>query len=306
MCSELFRIPIEIAGVPLFGWGVLLGLWVLGGLGAMFVYARQSPDNNWLEFLPGWIIGGVAIALLPRFFPEGLPIRGYGLMVLCGSVSGMLMAIHRGKQMGIAPDTLLSIAFGVFLCGIVGARLFYVIEYWDTRFQFDDWRTTLLAVLKFTEGGLVVYGALIGATLAFVTYTYRHNIPTLALADLVAPSLLIGLAFGRIGCLLNGCCYGGESDLPWAVTFPRDSLPYMDQLESGRLLGENPPINPATGLPANLPPAACPCIRPRFTARSTRPCSAGFCGATTRSAAAMAKSPPSCSRSTPSRDFSWR
>ncbi|TWU30288.1 prolipoprotein diacylglyceryl transferase [Bythopirellula polymerisocia] len=258
MCSELFRIPIEISGVPLLGIGVLLALWLIGGIIAMFVYASKSGQHNWKEFLPGWLIGALAIALLPRFFPEGLPLRGYGLMVLCGSISGILMAIHRGKQMGISADTLLSLAFGMFICGILGARLFYVIEYWDTRFQFGDWPTRLLAIVKFTEGGLVVYGALIGATLAFLVFTYRHKLPTLALADLIAPSLLIGLAFGRIGCLLNGCCYGGETDLPWGVTFPRDSLPYMEQFESGKLVGENPPLDASTGLPANLPPRSLP------------------------------------------------
>lgn len=258
MCSELLRIPLEISGVPLFGIGLLLALWLIGGIAAMVVYAKKSAQHNWKEFVPGWIIGAIAIAILPRFFPEGLPLRGYGLMVLCGSVSGILMAIHRGKQMGIHPDTLLSLAFGMFICGILGARLFYVIEYWDTRFQFGDWPSTLLAVVKFTEGGLVVYGALIGATLAFLVFTYRHKLPALALADLIAPSLLVGLAFGRIGCLLNGCCYGGESDLPWAVTFPRDSLPYMEQFESGKLVGENAPIDAATGLPANLPTRSLP------------------------------------------------
>jgi phosphatidylglycerol:prolipoprotein diacylglycerol transferase len=125
----------------------------------------------------------------------------------------------------------------MFVGGIVGARLFYVIEYWDTRFQFDDWGATILAVLKFTEGGLVVYGSLIGATLAFAWFVRKHQLPALALADLIAPSLLAGLALGRIGCLLNGCCYGGESSSPWAVTFPRDSMPYIDQAANGRMWG---------------------------------------------------------------------
>ncbi len=258
MCSELLRIPIEISGVPLFGVGVLLALWIIGGIVAMVIYTSKTRQHSWKEFLPGWVIGALAIALLPRFFPEGLPLRGYGLMVLLGSVAGLAMAIHRGKQMGIHPDKILSLAFGMFLCGIVGARLFYVIEYWNTRFQFDDWQSTLLAIIKFTEGGLVVYGALIGASVAFLVFTYRNKMPALALADLIAPSLLIGLAFGRIGCLLNGCCYGGETDLPWGVTFPRESLPYMEQLESGRLVGENPPLDAATGLPLNLPPRSLP------------------------------------------------
>jgi phosphatidylglycerol:prolipoprotein diacylglycerol transferase len=57
------------------------------------------------------------------------------------------------------------------------------------------------------------------------------------MADLIAPSMMVGLALGRIGCLLNGCCYGGQTDWPWHVTFPRDSPPYADQASRGELLG---------------------------------------------------------------------
>jgi len=112
-----------------------------------------------------------------------------------------------------------------------------VIEYWESRFRYNDWQTTLLAVVKFTEGGLVVYGALIGATAAFFVFVMRHRLPALALADLIAPSLAVGLALGRIGCLLNGCCYGGETTRPWAVTFPRGSLTYLEQVAAGRMVG---------------------------------------------------------------------
>jgi len=156
-------------------------------------------------------------------------------MVLMGSLTGLLMATHRARQMNLSPEVIYSLAFGMFLCGILGARLFFVIEYWETRFQFGDWRTTLFEVVKFTEGGLVIYGAFLGATLAFLVFTIRHRLSPLAMSDLIAPSLLAGLAFGRIGCLLNGCCYGGESTQPWAVTFPRESMPYMEQVAKGRL-----------------------------------------------------------------------
>jgi phosphatidylglycerol:prolipoprotein diacylglycerol transferase len=57
----------------------------------------------------------------------------------------------------------------------------------------------------------------------------------LALCDLVAPSMVLGLALGRVGCLLNGCCFGGVSDVPWSITFPADSPPYRDQRDQGEL-----------------------------------------------------------------------
>jgi phosphatidylglycerol---prolipoprotein diacylglyceryl transferase len=251
MRSELFRIPIEWHGVPLFGVGIVLALWVIGCAVAMVVLSKKSL-GTWKDLLPGLIIGSLAIIFLPKLFPEGLPIRGYGLMVLTGVIAGILMAMHRAQQVGLPPDTILSMAFSFLLCGIIGARLFYVIEYWDSRFKSDNWRETLLNVLKFTEGGLVIYGALLGAASAVIWYVWRHKLPLLAVSDLIAPSLLIGLAFGRIGCLLNGCCYGGECDLPWAVTFPRDSLPYIEQVEGGKF-GDPLSLNPASLPPRSLP-----------------------------------------------------
>ncbi len=238
MYSELFRIPVEWSGVPIFGIGVLLAIWLIGGgIGFAVLSRRGCSSAEVLSYLPSFLIGAAAIGLLPQLFPEGLPIRGYGVMVLAGSIAGLALAAHRARQMKLNPELIISLAFGMFLCGILGARLFYVIEYWQSRFQFDSWTETLLATVKFTEGGLVVYGALIGATLSFGWFTWRHKIPPLALADLIAPSLLVGLAFGRIGCLLNGCCYGGESSVPWAVSFPQDSLTYMEQVSAGRLFG---------------------------------------------------------------------
>lgn len=238
MCSELFRIPIVWSGVPIFGVGVLLAVWLVGGGIWIAVRSRRSGSSTEaMSYLPSLLIGAAAIGLLPRLFPEGLPIRGYGVMVLAGSVAGLSLAAHRARQLKLNPELIFSLAFSMFLCGILGARLFYVIEYWQSRFQLDTWYETLLATVKFTEGGLVIYGALIGATLAFCVFVWRHHLPLLALADLIAPSLMVGLAFGRVGCLLNGCCYGGEATVPWAVSFPQDSPAYMEQLVEGRLFG---------------------------------------------------------------------
>ena len=238
MCSELFRIPVEWSGIPIFGFGVLLAFWLIGGgIWLIFSAQRHGWSGETLSYLPGLLIGALAIGIIPRLFPTGLPIRGYGVMVLCGSVIGLGMAVRRARQVNLQADLIYALAFGMFLCGIVGARLFYVIEYWESRFQFNDWLATLLAIVKFTEGGLVIYGALIGSTLAFFIFVLRRRLPPLAMADLIAPSLVAGLAIGRIGCLLNGCCYGGETTLPWAVSFPKESLTYMEQVSSGRMIG---------------------------------------------------------------------
>ncbi len=169
MCSELFRIPVEWHGVPIFGVGVLLAVWLVGG-GLTVVYSGKQTGwsaETW-GYLPGLLLGVVGIVLVARLFPEGLPIRGYGVMVLIGSITALWVVIHRARQVGLSSEVILSLAFGLFIGGILGARLFYVIEYWDTRFQSDDWSTTLLEIVKFTEGGLVFYGSMIGGAIAYV------------------------------------------------------------------------------------------------------------------------------------------
>jgi len=78
-----------------------------------------------------------------------------------------------------------------------------------------------------------VYGAFVGGVIAAGVFFARHKLPVLRFADIIAPSLVLGLALGRIGCFLNGCCYGGVCDYPWAVSFPVGSPVYLDQASRG-------------------------------------------------------------------------
>jgi phosphatidylglycerol---prolipoprotein diacylglyceryl transferase len=238
MCSELFRIPYAWGGVPIFGFGVLLAIWAIAGLISFAASVRRHGWNGetW-GLVPLLALTGAAIVWLPKLFPEGLPIRGYGLMVLLGTVSGVALATYRARQVGLNHELIWSLAFWMFIGGILGARLFYVIEYWNQRFRSDSLATTVFRVLDFPEGGLVIYGALLGGAIALVAFVRKHNLPLLALADLIAPSMLVGLALGRVGCFLNGCCYGGPTTLPWAVEFPPTSPPYLDQVENGEMYG---------------------------------------------------------------------
>lgn len=133
-------------------------------------------------------------------------------------------------------DKVISLIFWLFVPGIIGARIFYVIEYWGD-FQRETFAATLGALLSFTEGGLVVYGSVIGGLLGGIAYTVRNRLRFFAVADAIAPSLMLGIAIGRLGCLLNGCCFGGPCDHAWAVTFPQESPAYVSQIERGQMLG---------------------------------------------------------------------
>jgi phosphatidylglycerol:prolipoprotein diacylglycerol transferase len=87
-------------------------------------------------------------------------------------------------------------------------------------------------MINLTQGGLVVYGSLLAGGVALMIFVYKHRLPGLALADLIAPGVVLGVGLGRLGCFMNGCCYGGLSDVPWAVQFPAETPAYLDQVES--------------------------------------------------------------------------
>lgn len=246
MRQTLFVIPFEIGGIRLFGVGLLLFAWCLV---AAIVLWRQFRAHGWTAETWGTLMPlamiAAAIVLLPSMFPGGLPVRGYGVMVLAGCCAGIGLALRRAAHVGLPSETIWSLAFWLLIPGIIGARLFHVIEYWDTGYYSPSWRETLLRVVNIPEGGLVIYGALIGALTGMAFFVWRHRLPGLAMADIVAPSLALGLAFGRIGCLLNGCCFGGVCELPWSITFPayvtgssrQETPPFRHQHETGRFLG---------------------------------------------------------------------
>ena len=254
MRQTLFYIPHELFGIPVFGLGWALGVWLVFSVMLLIVLSRRHGwTSEVLGYLPLLALFGFALyALLPMLevrppgmAPLGLPIRGYGAFVLGGIVAGMWLSIHRARQIGMDPELIYSLAFWLFVIAIAGARSFYVIQKWD-EFARETPLETLGAILKFTEGGLVVYGSVIGGILALYLFSRRKHVSMFELGDIIAPGMAIGLAFGRIGCLMNGCCYGGMCvGWPLAITFPQHasvelgqySPPYVHQLTIGQLHG---------------------------------------------------------------------
>lgn len=201
---------------------------------------KTFGDELW-SILPTFLIGAVVIKfLIPQVMvadasdPDtilGIPIRGYGFFLLVAIVAGVLLAITRAKRLGLHPDKTINLCFVLFAAGIVGARAFYVIQYWDTFKSTRD-------IIDMTQGGLVVYGSVIGSVSAAIIYLKFNKLPALLMLDVLAPCMMIGLSIGRIGCLMNGCCWGGvcETNLP-AITFPEGSPPYSRHVEAGELFG---------------------------------------------------------------------
>ena len=252
---------------------------------------------------------------LPDWFPiHELPIRGYGAMLALGFLAAILVAAWRARRENENPDHIYNLAIIALLGGVIGARLFDVIEYADPLYP-QWWRgfnlfegiawwwvvvggavgaggtllgllpwarraghvrgkaviawtvvaaigfgrgayiwanaseyTGFISALKVTSGGLTVYGGLVLALALVAPYLvylkWRHGVNPLKLADITAPSLALGLAFGRMGCFLNGCCYGGICDyLPWKMHWPEGSLPYNAYIKRG--YETMPPLHPA-------------------------------------------------------------
>ena len=246
MLQTIYFIPKEIAGIPLFGFGLLLALCAIACVVTVGWLAwRQGFNSDTLGYIPLFLVlGAIVCFVLPRVCePEGLPIRGYGTMLLVAVLASIGLTVWRGRKLALDPDMLVMLSFWMILPGIIGARIFYIIEYHD---DFDS----LESLLNFTKGGLVVYGSVIGGVAGLLVFVFRHKLSLLATLDLMAPSFMLGLAIGRLGCFLNGCCFGGACDLPWAVEFPVGSPAHIHQVERGQSYLHGLQIG---GLPPNSP-----------------------------------------------------
>lgn len=145
-----------------------------------------------------------------------LTIYSYGVFLALGFVVAGLLARYRFKQQYKDPYIILDLLLAAAVGGVIGARILYVI---GNPSQINGWYD----IFNITRGGLVFYGGLLlGFALGLLVGRWRHLRfwPTMDLGGLCVP---VALAIGRIGCLLNGCCYGKPTGLPWGVTYPLSS-----------------------------------------------------------------------------------
>ena len=237
MLRTIFQIPLEVGGWPVFGFGLLFWAWLaFSAVLMVWLVRRQGWTADTQSYLPILAIVAVAIAFVfPRIAEaDGLAIRGYGTMLVLATFAACGLAAYRARQIGLDPEVIYSLAFWLFLAGIGGARLFYVIQNYQ-QFRGESIVETVFKLVNFAEGGLVVYGSVIAASVAFVAFIAIRRLPALALLDVIAPSVALALGFGRIGCFLNGCCFGGVADVPWAGSSPADSPPWEHQVLEGDL-----------------------------------------------------------------------
>lgn len=158
----------------------------------------------------------------------GIPIFGFGLMLFLAFVGGSWLANRRARQRGIPVELVSDLTIFLFVGGIAGARVLFLWNHLPGLTLAEY----VLEFFKIWKGGIILYGSLAGGFLAFLIFWWFRcrpkGIDPKVLADVLAPSLALGIALGRIGCLLNGCCFGmvATPECPCvAIHFPFPSPP---------------------------------------------------------------------------------
>ena len=146
-----------------------------------------------------------------------LAIRSYGVMLAIAFWVGIELSMRLARKRGVDSTGILDLGIVVLISSVVGSRLLYVVTH------LSEYQNDPMGVFKVWEGGLTFYGGLVLAVIFGIAHLKRSGAPVLAATDVVAPQIALGIAIARIGCFLNGCCFGREADLPWACEFPPDS-----------------------------------------------------------------------------------
>lgn len=160
-----------------------------------------------------------------------LPVRAYGTLLVAGFLVGLWRAMRlcrrrmqlepEGSPRRIHPDNIFDLGIMGLLIGLVGARITFVLLDWS------EFAKNPAEALKIWAGGLTLQGGMLFGILYMIWYCRRKKLNLLAVGDVCAPAWAIAYTIGRFGCLLNGCCYGGVCDLPWAMRFPDEQHPGM-------------------------------------------------------------------------------
>jgi len=218
---------------------------------------------------------------IPDLGPLDFP--AYSTMLVLGFVVAWILARREGQRQGIHPADMYDFTLWMVVWGLVGARVMHVIfdgHFWDyvhsctdptlieaidppveqcfsdaacgDYFLCDETRNRChpprdcLLVLKAWRGGLAFYGGLIFATAYAWHWLRRQKIPFLKMADIASVGIALGLFFGRVGCFLNGCCFGKTCPVPPGVVFPRGGAVWRQQYDAGIIArGDTPfPVHP--------------------------------------------------------------
>lgn len=162
----------------------------------------RIPVPQWLQ---GWGL------------PESLPIFAYGLAVLISMLLTMVWATRRARRHHVGAQVVQDLCLWTLVSGILGARLMH-------RLLYAEYYSGLMDFFNLPSGGLVLYGALFTTPPAIWWICRKNGLSLDLAARIFAPLLPLSIGLGRLGCFMNGCCYGRSCEAPWGVSFPNDAL----------------------------------------------------------------------------------
>ena len=150
----------------------------------------------------------------PILFKIGpITIYTYGVLIATAFFLGLALAARQARVEGEDPQKIMDLSFYILISAIVGSRLLYIVV------EYKEYISNPLRIFKVWEGGLVFYGGFIMAMAVVIIYIRKHEMNLWKVGDILAPSVAIGQGVGRLGCFFAGCCYGRETDVPWAFIF---------------------------------------------------------------------------------------
>lgn len=166
----------------------------------------------------------------------GWTLKSYGFMMMAGFLSAVYFAMRRAMRAKTDPDEILNIAFYALVSGVIGSRIMFVWHYWDESFA--DAPDRFWAIINLTRGGLEFLGGVLFTIPVVVVYMWRKKLSIRLFGDFLAIMIPWALGFGRLGCFLNGCCFGGacvdahgQPASSLAVAFPFGSPAAIRQWE---------------------------------------------------------------------------
>ncbi len=161
-------------------------------------------------------------------------VKSYGVMMVVGFLMAVLVVRIMARRVSQDPDHFTNVALYALIAGVVGSRAFYVIHNWS------QFRVSPMEVFAVWNGGLELIGGVVLSVLVILIYLWVNRLPVRVYMDILTVGLMLGVCFGRIGCFLNGCCFGMPTDELCSVRFPYGSFSYQSQVnpDYGRERGE--------------------------------------------------------------------
>lgn len=141
----------------------------------------------------------------------GITIAWYGILISLATVIGAFLALRESERVGIGEDNLLDFLLYAIPIAVIGARIYYIVFSWDC------YKDNLIQIFHFRGGGLAIHGAILASIIVAIVFTRKRNLDFWKLADVCAPSLILGQGIGRWGNYINQEAYGTPTDLPWGI-----------------------------------------------------------------------------------------